>query len=128
MRYYLDRGVHSVVFATSLDDLYKNHKINFNGINVGSGTTRHSYLDWFLVPKERPSIDKAPLKEHYIDIPGTNGGLDLSESLTGFPLYDYIEGEIEFIVMNDRKLPTIDNNGYLTKETDISWELLNRDI
>ena len=128
MRYYLERGEHSVVFAKSINDLYRNHKINFDGNNVGSGNTRHSRLDWFLVPKERPSIGKAPLKEHYIDIPGANGGLDLTESLTGFPLYEFIEDEIEFIILNDRKLPIIDNDGYLTKEEDISWELLNRDI
>lgn len=128
MRYYLERCPHSVVFATSLNDLYNNHKINFDGSNIGAGNTRHTSLDWFLAPSDRPSIDKAPLKEHYIDIPGTNGGLDLTESLTGFPLYDYIEGEIEFDILNERKLPILDNNFNLINEKEISWEVLNRDI
>lgn len=128
MRYYLERCPHSIVFATSLNDLYNNHKVNFDGVNIGAGDTRHTSLDWFLAPTDRPSIDKAPLKEHYIDIPGTNGGLDLTESLTGFPLYDYIEGEIEFDILNERKLPILNNNFELINEKEISWEILNRDI
>lgn len=127
-REYLYRAPHSIVFATELRYLYDNHKTNFDGINMGTGYTRHTSLDWFLVPKERPSIDKASVKEHYIDIPGANGGLDLTESLTGFPLYDYIEGSFEFTILNDRKLITVNSKCEKTKETDISWEVLNRDI
>ena len=127
-REYLYRAPHSIVFAKSIRALYNNHKTNFDGINMGAGNTRHTSLDWFLVPKERPSIEKASVKEHYIDIPGANGGLDLTESLTGFPLYDYIEGEFEFTVLNERKLITVNSKCEKTKETDISWEVLNRDI
>ena len=127
-REYFYRAPHSIVFATGLKHLYNNHKTNFDGINMGAGYTRHTSLDWFLVPKERPSIEKASVKEHYIDIPGANGGLDLTESLTGFPLYDYIEGEFEFTILNERKLVTVNDNCEKTKETDITWEVLNRDI
>lgn len=128
MRYHIEKIPHSIIFAVTLEDLYNNHKINFNGENIGSGRTRHTSLDWFLVPTERPSIDIAPLKEYYIDIPGANGGLDLTESLTGSPLYDYIEGSFKFTILNDRKLPILNNECELTKEIDISWEVLNRDI
>jgi hypothetical protein len=127
-REYFYRAPHSIVFAKTLHSLYNNHKTNFDGVTIGAGNTRHTSLDWFLVPKERPSIEKAPVKEHYIDIPGTNGGLDLTESLTGFPLYDYIEGSFEFTILNDRKLITVNNECEKTKEIDISWEVLNRDI
>lgn len=127
-RYYLERLPHSVVFATSLNDLYNNHRVNFDGVNVGKGQTRHTSLDWFLSPTERPSIDKAPLKEHYIDVPGANGGLDLTEALTGFPLYDYIEGSFEFNILNDRKIPILNSESELINERDLSWEILNRDI
>lgn len=127
-RYYMYKEPHGVVFAKTYDDLYNNHTTTFDGINIGAGWTRHTSLDWFLVPKERPSIDKASVKERYIDIPGMNGGLDLTESLTGFPLYDYIEGSFEFTVLNDRKLIKLDDSGNLVSETEISWERLNRDI
>ena len=104
-RYHFDEHPHSIVFGMSLDDLYDNHRTNFDGINVGAGRTRHTALDWFLIPKSRPSIDKATLKEHYIEVPGMNGGLDLSESLTGSPLYNYIEGEFEFTIRNEKHYP-----------------------
>ena len=128
MRYHIDRAPHGIVFALSLSDLFNNHKFNFNGVNVGGGRTRNTFLDWFLVPKERPSIEKAPVKEHYIDIPGANGGLDLSESLTGSPVYDYAEGDIEFTILNDRVIPILNNDGEVTKEVSVNWEVLNRDI
>lgn len=127
-REYLYRAPHSIVFADSVHSLYDNHKTNFDGVNIGAGSTRHTSLDWFLVPKERPSIEKASVKEHYIDIPGTNGGLDLTESLTGFPLYEFIEGSFEFTILNDRKLVIVNNSCVKTKEIDITWEVLNRDI
>lgn len=127
-REYLYRAPHSIVFADSVHSLYDNHKTNFDGVNIGAGSTRHTSLDWFLVPKERPSMEKASVKEHYIDIPGTNGGLDLTESLTGFPLYEFIEGSFEFTILNDRKLVIVNNSCVKTKEIDITWEVLNRDI
>lgn len=127
-KYYLNRIPHSIVFAKTLDSLFENHKINFDGKRAGSGLTRHTSLDWFLSPVERPSIDKAEVKENYIEIPGTNGGLDLTESLTGSPLYKYIEGSFEFKVLNDRKLPILNNKCELIKEKEITWEYLNRDI
>lgn len=127
-RYYLNRLPHSIVFATTLEDLYNNHKINFDDTNIGAGKTRHTSLDWFMAPTERPSIDKASVKENYIDIPGINGGLDLTESLTGYPLYDYIEGSFEFNILNERKLPILNSIGEKVGEKDISWEVLNRDI
>ena len=128
MRYYIDKEPHSIVFAATIKDLYNNHTYNFDGTRIGAGRTRHTFLDWFLVPKERPSIAKAPVKEYYIDIPGTNGGLDLTESLAGFPLYDYIEGSFTFTILNDRVLPIINNKCEKTKEVNITWEILNRDI
>lgn len=127
-KYLIERLTHSIVFATDLGSLYNNHKINLDTERAGVGNTRHTFLDWFLSPVERPSIDKAEVKENYIEIPGTNGGLDLTESLTGSPLYKYIEGSFEFKILNDRKLPILNNKCELTKEKEITWEYLNRDI
>ena len=124
----MERIPHSIVFATSVDNLYNNHKRNFNGNDVGAGETRHTGYDWFLAPKERPSIEKAAVKEHYVEIPGRNGGLDLTESLTGFPLYELIEGEIEFVILNERILPILNTKGEVVNEKNISWEILDRDI
>lgn len=127
-RYHVEKIPHSIVFAKTFKDLYENYRMHFDGMTIGAGKTRHTSLDWFLAPIERPSIGKAEVKEQYIDIPGTNGGLDLTESLTGFPLYNMIEGSFEFRILNDRKMPQLDDNGDLIGEKEISWEVLNRDI
>ena len=127
-RYHVEKMPHSIVFAKTFEDLYKNYRPHFDGMTIGAGKTRHTSLDWFMVPTERPSIEKAEVKEQYVDIPGTNGGLDLTESLTGFPLYNLIEGSFEFNILNDRKLAKLDDYGNLISEKEISWEILNRDI
>jgi hypothetical protein len=40
------------------------------------------------------------VKTVYIDIPGANGKIDMTEALAGYPLYDNREGSFEFIVAN----------------------------
>lgn len=61
----------------------------------------NTYDTWHLIPKERPSIAPPPMKTNTIDIPGANGLLDLSTSLTGYPVYENRTGSIEYIVEND---------------------------
>lgn len=127
-RCYLEKVPHSIIFSKTVEGLYGKHRSNFDGIKAGAGTTRHTSLDWFLAPKERPSIEKASVKERYVDIPGINGGLDLTESLTGFPLFNYIEGSFEFTILNDKTLLIVNDNCKLMNEKTISWEMLNKDI
>lgn len=57
----------------------------------------HSYrdLNLILAPFEVPP---APLKENYIDIPGGDAGLDLTEAF-GEPKYDYREFDLIFSVL-----------------------------
>lgn len=62
---------------------------------------KNTYDDWHLAPSSRPVISPPKLKQKYIDIPGSNGILDLTESLTSFPVYENREGDIEFFVLND---------------------------
>ena len=56
--------------------------------------------DWHIVPEKRPEIATPPLVENYLSIPGLSGKLDLSEILTGRPVYEQREGTWNFIVMN----------------------------
>lgn len=67
----------------------------------GLSKKKNTWVDWHLVPTERPSINTPELKTKIVEIPGMNGDLDLSESLTGYPLYSNRKGSIEFLVMND---------------------------
>ncbi len=67
----------------------------------GTNTRKNTWVDWHLVPTKRPSINTPERKTKIVEIPGMNGDLDLSESLTGYPLYSNRKGSIEFLVMND---------------------------
>lgn len=64
---------------------------------------KNTWDDWRLVPASRPVFNPPPQKTKTLDIPGGDGLIDLSQSLTGYPVYQNRTGSIEFIVMNDFK-------------------------
>lgn len=71
--------------------------------NVPHGITfgeRHTWRDWRLVPTSRPVFLPPEVKTTEIDIPGSDGSLDLTESLTGDVKYKNRIGSIEFQVEN----------------------------
>lgn len=69
------------------------HSVTFGSMN--------SFSDWHLVPDSRPVIIMPEIKAVTVDVPGSNGILDLSESLTGYPVYSNRSGSIKFHVLND---------------------------
>ena len=75
---------HSIIF-------YKNDDFT-SGLNT--------YDDWFLIPTSRPVFNPPSVKTKYIDIPGADGVIDLTETLRKCPVYNNREGSIEFIVEN----------------------------
>ncbi len=62
---------------------------------------KNTWDDWRILPTERPVFVPPTLKTLYLDIPGGNGALDMSESLTGYPVYNNRTGTFTFRVMND---------------------------
>lgn len=60
----------------------------------------NTWDDWHLIPTSRPVFAYPERKEKIIDIPGSNGILDLSKSLTNYTMYKNREGTLEFIVAN----------------------------
>lgn len=61
----------------------------------------NTWDDWHLIPTTRPVINPPNVRTNEVIIPGRSGSLDLSEVLTGYPLYDNRTGSIEFVVAND---------------------------
>jgi len=61
---------------------------------------KNTWDDWHLVPSSRPLFAPPPPKEKTLDIPGGDGLVDLSTSLTGYPVFNNREGSTEFYVMN----------------------------
>lgn len=63
---------------------------------------KNTWDDWHLIPTSRPVIVPPPLRTYSVDIPGGFGSLDLSEALTGYPLYDNRQDSLEFAVVNNK--------------------------
>lgn len=61
---------------------------------------KNTWDDWHLVPDSRPVLLPPEVKTNYVDIPGADGHLDLTEALTGEALYKNRTGSITFLVMN----------------------------
>ena len=61
---------------------------------------KNTWDDWRLVPSSRPVFNPPAQKVKTLDIPGGDGVIDLSQALTGYPVYQNRTGSIEFIVMN----------------------------
>ena len=63
----------------------------------------HSYKDFKLVPTSKPIIPLPPPKIEYLEVPGRQGEIDISESLAGEVLYGMRTGSLEFLVSDIRK-------------------------
>lgn len=70
-----------------------------NGVTFG---TKHSYRDWGLFLKSRPVISPPSPKTVYVDVPGSDGVIDLTESLTGDVKYETRKITCEFVVLDAR--------------------------
>lgn len=64
---------------------------------------KNTWVDWHLIPSSRPVFKPPPKKKKLIDIPGSDGLLDLSEVVSGRPVYENRTGSLEFIAENDFK-------------------------
>lgn len=58
----------------------------------------HTFKDLGLVPTTKPNMNLPAPKLSYIEIPGTQGEVDITESLAGEVLYEMREGSLEFLV------------------------------
>lgn len=79
------------------------HSISFRTktINGSWGNWINTNTDWHLVPASRPVVNPPSVKVKTIDNPGGDGIIDLTESVTGFPLYEQRTGSWDFYVLND---------------------------
>lgn len=76
------------------------HSITFSPVDTSTNEDKNTWDDWHLVPSSRPAFAMPSVKTQYIDIPGGDGILDLTNALTGRPRYGNRQGSFEFIVIN----------------------------
>ena len=98
------------------------HSITFNRRFTTPYTkvvSKNTYTDFKLAPSSRPVIAPPELKETYVDIPGGNGTIDLSEVVSGCPVYKDREGDIEFYVLNENYPGFQSYDTWIKRYTDI---------
>lgn len=61
---------------------------------------KNTWDDWHLVPSSRPVFNPPKQKSLFMNVPGGDGLEDLSEIISGEPIYTNREGSFEFLVMN----------------------------
>lgn len=71
---------------------FRIHSVYFDDYN--------SWDEWHMIPTSRPSIVTPAMVENTVEVPGMNGSLDLSEALTGYPLFNNRSGSITFMFIN----------------------------
>lgn len=77
------------------------HSITFfESMDLEPEYAKNSWDDWHIISPKRLLFNPPPLKTHYIDIPGADGQIDLTEALVGRPVFGNRTGTFDFLVMN----------------------------
>ena len=63
--------------------------------------TRNTWSDWRLIPSSKPVFPQPTPAYKYVDIPGRDGQLDITDYLIGRPTYSDRKGTFEFIIAGD---------------------------
>lgn len=64
---------------------------------------KHSFKDFGLYPKSKMIVAPPEVREVYVEVAGADGDLDLTEALTGRPIYNSREAKFEFTVIDKEK-------------------------
>lgn len=78
-----------------------------HSITFGDGTVRdgkfvgvNTWKDWFLIPASRPDVANPGVKTNFVEIPGRDGTIDMSEYLTGKESFGDRSGSWNFLIDN----------------------------
>ena len=81
---------------------------SFHSITIGE---KNTWDDWHLVPSSRPLVNPPTVKTHYVNLPGADGSIDLTEVLSGKPVYTSRQGSWDFLVINSGQVVYNSNYG-----------------
>lgn len=101
-------GVHSILIGD-----FVNGKYDESGFI-------DTWKDLHLIPTSVPVIQPPPLKTNTIEVPGSNGVVDMTEILVGRPLYENRTGSIDFYIDNSAN----DYNSHGQYRWDYAYDLL----
>lgn len=69
----------------------------YHSITLGD---KNTWTDWHLIPSSRPLVNPPNVRSSFVEIPGSDGALDLSDALIGRPTYADRTGTWDFYVDN----------------------------
>ena len=73
----------------------------YHSITIGY---KNTWDDWHLVPSSRPIVNPPAAKTHFVNIPGGDGIIDLTDAISGRVTYGGRTGSWEFIVINSGQI------------------------
>ena len=86
------------------------HSLLFTKLNDVNQIEYDTWNKWGLIPSERPTLVQPAPVYRYVEIPGRDGPLDMTDYLIGRPTYSDRKGTFEFYVDTDFKLDNITND------------------
>ena len=66
--------------------------------------TKNTWEDWRLIPSSPPSVGPFPIRKKFVDLPGGNGSLDLTDYLGNSVKMGVAEGSWSFMMI-DQNIP-----------------------
>lgn len=96
------------------------HSIYFDKMVNGTRIARNTWTDWHLIPSSRPDIQLPSRKMNFVDIPGKDGSLDMSNYLTGRPMFDDRSGTWEFIVVQEYDGKDVDTRSWIVRKNELT--------
>lgn len=73
----------------------------YHSLIFQDGNTKiNTWDNWHLIPSSRPVVAQPTAVYKYVDIPGRDGQLDMTDYLVGRPTYSDRKGAFEFYVAN----------------------------
>ena len=98
-------------FITPGVEIKKGEYVRITSISSGSSRVAkfdimgdsfvNTFRDWNIVPLERPVVAPPEQKTHIIEIPGASGVLDISNSLTKYPVFNNRTGSWTFAIRKE---------------------------
>jgi len=66
------------------------HSVTFNNKNT--------WDDWHLIAAAPPVVNPPPVRKNFVELPGGNGSIDLTQFLGGQTRFGVVEGSWEFVI------------------------------
>lgn len=74
------------------------HSLTF--FTIDGSETKNTWEEWHLIPTSRLTVAEAGVSTNFVEIPGRGDPIDLTEYLTGKPVYGARSGNWEFVIDN----------------------------